>query len=149
MSFRLSALAGFVVLAVAMLAPSPTLRGQEVIPVDGSQARAWCVSIRERCQFLTDDERAALQVARNEVLDAHLKHLQQRVELGLIPPELAEARIQWITERKEALGGLGSCPRLGSGAAPGAQFRWGERGTGRGGRMGRGWQGLDHPSLRG
>lgn len=142
MRARLIALAGILALAVGLLAVTPpTLRAQEAPPVDGSQVPPWCAALRERSQLLTEQERTALQAARNAVLDARLKHLELQAELGLIPQEAAQARAQRIEARREAPVGLGPCWRLprGTDTLPGAPFPLHGRGGGRGGMMGPGW----------
>src|SRR5690606_33336371 len=82
---------------------------------------------------LTAEERATLQDAWNDVLEARVAYLRQLVQLGLIPEAVGETRIQRITAWKEAVGRWGPWPCLRPGRAPGAHPRWGHPGPGWGG----------------
>lgn len=137
MNVRLRVLLGAVVLVGALSVASPILGAQADLPAaDGLPGRARGAALLERWTSLTDEERATLQDAWNDVLEARVAYLRQLVQLGLIPEAVGEARIQRITAWKEAVGRWGPWPCLRPGRAPGAHPRWGHPGPGWGGRMG-------------
>lgn len=110
-----------------------------LLPEEAAAARIQRISTQKRWQELSQEERARLQAARNEILDAQIAYLRELVELGLISQEAAEARIQRLTAQKEAPAGLDSCHRLRPGSPRDARFHWGLPGRGWRSRMGRAW----------
>src|SRR5690606_24342049 len=124
---RLRVLLGAVVLVGALSVASPILGAQADLPAaDGLPGRARGAALLERWTSLTDEERATLQDAWNDVLEARVAYLRQLVQLGLIPEAVGEARIQRITAWKEAVGRWGRprsvgppWPRMGRQDGPG------------------------------
>src|SRR5690606_41765124 len=104
---------------------SPMLGAPADLPAaDGLPGRARGAALLERWTSLTDEERATLQDAWNDVLEARVAYLRQLVQLGLIPEAVGEARIQRITAWKEAVGRWGPCLCLMQGRAPGRRTLW-------------------------
>ena len=97
---RLTALLGAVVLAGALTVTPPLLAQADLPAESGLQTKPWHATFRERWQGLTSEQRADLQAARAELLDAQLEYMERLVQWGLIPEEAVAARIQRISAQK-------------------------------------------------
>ncbi|BAS27566.1 hypothetical protein [Limnochorda pilosa] len=145
MSRRLVAIGGALLLVLGLaIGAAQTLNAQQAETPQTQQSPAFPAPYAwDRWNSLNDEQKAELQNARNQILDAQLQLLEKQAELGLVDPRVVEYQKQRIEWLKQAPAGPGpgaayGCPGYGPQGARGFGARGRSYGAGRGPGMG-GW----------